>query len=236
MARRIEPHRFTTLLETRDMKKAIRSFGVGMSMAIAAAMAVPSAYAADAATSEVAPEKKEQPDATPPAVGDPAPAWDDLLGIDDEKHSVGDLIEAKAIVVVFTCNHCPVAVAYEDRLVELAADYKKNGVELVAINVNNMEADKLPAMKERAKEKGFEFDYLYDPSQRIGRAYGAMVTPHVFLLDGTRQIAYIGAIDDNMNPEKVTQHYLRDAIDAVLAGSQPQIDTTKPVGCGIRYE
>jgi peroxiredoxin len=215
------------------MKQAIRSFGVGMSMAIAAAMAVPSAYAADAATSEVAPEKKA--DATP-AVGDAAPAWKDLIGVDDKQHSLSDLQDAKAVVVVFTCNHCPVAVAYEDRLVELATDYQAKGVEVVAINVSNMDADKLPAMKERAEEKGFNFGYLYDPSQEIGRQYGATVTPHVFLLDGTRHIAYIGAIDDNMKADKVTKHHLRDAIDAVLAGSQPQVDSTKPIGCGIRYE
>ena len=106
------------------------------------------------------------------------------------------------MVVVFTCNHCPVAQAYEDRIVEIAADYKDKGVEVVAINVNNMEADKLPAMKERAEEKGFKFDYLYDPSQEIGRAFGATVTPHAFLLDGERNVVYIGAIDDNMNREQ----------------------------------
>ncbi|MGD9636690.1 MAG: redoxin family protein, partial [Pirellulales bacterium] len=129
-----------------------------------------------------------------------------------------------------------VAVAYEDRIVELANDYKDQGVDVVAINVNNMEADKLPAMKERAEEKGFKFDYVYDPSQEIGRAYGATVTPHVFLLDGDRNVAYIGAIDDNMDAAKASKNYLRDAIDAVLAGSKPQTDSTKPMGCGIGYE
>jgi len=217
------------------MKKTLRSFGVGMSMAIAAAIAaVPTAYAADATSDS--PSKENDSKHKQLSVGDPAPAWEGLVGVDDQKHSLGDHADAKAVVVVFTCNHCPVAQSYEDRLVELASEYQDKGVELVAINVNNMEADKLPAMKERAEEKGFKFDYLYDPSQEIGRAYGATVTPHVFLLDGARNVAYIGAVDDNMTESKVTKQYLRDAIDAVLAGSKPETDTTKPMGCGIHYE
>jgi peroxiredoxin len=213
------------------MKNTLRSFGMGMSMAIAAAIsAVPTAYAADTPADSAQPEHKKL------AVGDSAPAWEGLVGIDDQKHSLKEHADAKAIVVVFTCNHCPVAQAYEDRLVQLASDYQGKGVELVAINVNNMDADKLPAMKERAEEKGFKFDYLYDPSQNIGRAFGATVTPHVFLLDADRHVAYIGAVDDSMEEAKVTRHYLRDAIDAVLADSKPQTDTTKPMGCGIRYE
>jgi peroxiredoxin len=175
-------------------------------------------------------------DSKPLAVGDPAPEWKDLMGVDDQKHNLGDLKEAKAVVVVFTCNHCPVAQAYEDRIIELAADYKDKGVEVVAINVNNIDADKLPAMKTRAEEKGFKFSYLYDPSQEIGRAFGATVTPHAFLLDGEKNLVYVGAIDDQMNAEEVKEHYLRDAIDAVLAGTKPAKESTKPAGCGIQYE
>lgn len=170
------------------------------------------------------------------AVGDPAPAWTDLEGADDQQHSLADLADAKAVAVVFTCNHCPVAQAYEDRLIQLATDYQDKGVALVAINVNNMEADKLPAMKTRAAEKGFNFAYLYDPSQAIGRAFGAASTPHAFLLDGQRKLVYAGAIDDNMEIDKVAQHYLRDAIEAVLAGNAPAVATTAPMGCGIKYE
>jgi peroxiredoxin len=199
------------------------------SIVLAALSATPSAFAAEAATATESETK-------PLGIGDPAPAWKDITGVDDEPHSLGDLQDSKAVVVVFTCNHCPVAQAYEDRLVQLTADYSDKGVEVVAINVNNMEADKLPAMKERAEEKGFKFNYLYDPSQEIGRKFGATVTPHAFLLDGERNVAYIGAIDDNMDETKVTKHHMRDAIDAVLVGSKPQTDTTKPIGCGIRYE
>jgi len=216
------------------MRNSLKSFGMGMSMAIAAAIAIPSAYAADApagtnAQSESTEQKKL-------AVGDAAPAWEGLAGVDDQKHSLGEHADAKAVVVVFTCNHCPVAKAYEDRIIAIATDYADKDVDVVAINVNNMDADKLPAMKERAEEKGFKFDYLYDPSQEIGRAYGAAVTPHAFLLDGQRNVVYIGAIDDNMKADKATKPYLRNAIDAVLAGSKPETASTKPMGCGIQYE
>lgn len=170
------------------------------------------------------------------SLGDAGPAWSKLEGVDGKKHSLADLKDAKAVLVVFTTNHCPVAVAYEDRLNELYRDYKDLGVELVAINVNNLEADRMPAMKERAKEKGFEFQYLYDPSQKIGRAYGATVTPHAFILDGKRKVAYMGAIDDNQNAEKAEKYYVRDALDAVLAGKKPEPAKTKQFGCGIQYE
>lgn len=170
------------------------------------------------------------------AVGEPAPAWSKLEGIDGKKHSLADLKDAKAVLVVFTTNHCPVAVAYEERLNELYRDYQDLGVELVAINVNNIEADRMPAMKKRAKEKEFKFQYLYDPSQEIGRKYGATVTPHVFILDGERKVAYMGAIDDNQNVEKVKTHYVTDALDAVLAGKKPDPAKTKQFGCGIQYE
>jgi peroxiredoxin len=169
-------------------------------------------------------------------VGAKAPAWLDLEGVDSERHSLADLEKAKAVVVVFTCNHCPVAKAYEERLIQLQKDYADQGVEVVAINVNNGKADKLPAMKERAKEKEFTFAYLYDPSQEIGREYGATVTPHAFLLDGERNVAYVGAIDDSMKADKAKEHYLRDALDAVLAGKAPETASTPPAGCGIQYE
>jgi len=169
-------------------------------------------------------------------IGDAAPAWKELEGIDGKKHSLADLQEAEAVVVVFTCNHCPVAKAYEERLVEFDNDYKDKKVALVAINVSNSEADKLPAMKERGEEQGFEFAYLYDPSQEIGRKFGAKVTPHAFVIDKEGKLAYRGAIDDSQNAAKVTKHSLRDAVDAVLAGKAPAEPETKQFGCGIGYE
>jgi peroxiredoxin len=177
---------------------------------------------------------KEKPKSA--QLGDAGPAWSKLDGIDGKAHSLSDLKEAKAVLVVFTCNHCPVAKAYEDRLNELHHDYKDRDVALVAINVNNVEDDKLPAMKERAKEKGFKFQYLYDPSQAIGRAYGATVTPHAFILDKDRKVAYMGAIDNDQDVKKADQHFVRDALDAVLAGEKPEPAKTKQFGCGIQYE
>ncbi len=170
------------------------------------------------------------------AIGDPAPQFADLIGVDDKKHSLSDFKEAKAVAVVFTCNKCPVAVAYEDRLVSFSRDYADKGVKLVAINVNNAEADKLPAMKTRAEEKGFQFPYLYDPTQKVARDYGAEVTPHIYLLDGNLKLAYVGPVDDNQDETQVTKAYLREATDAVLAGKAPETTDVKAFGCGIQYE
>ena len=169
-------------------------------------------------------------------IGDAAPDWSGIVGIDDQKHGLADYKNAKLIVLVFTCNHCPVAVAYEDRLVALQKDYKQKGVLLVAVNVNNLPADKLDKMQERAKAKGFNFPYLYDETQKIGRDYGAEVTPHVFVLDGQRKIAYMGAVDDKQNAADVKTHYLHEALDALLAGTEPPKAVTKHFGCGIQYQ
>ena len=185
------------------------------------------------ADSAPATEEKEKQGA---ALGAPGPAWADLEGTDSTKHSLSDLAEAQVVAVVFTCNECPVAKAYEDRLVKLATDYDGKGVALVAINVNPGDKEDLPAMKQRAEEKGFTFAYLQDPSQQIARDYGATVTPHAFVLDKSRNVVYMGAIDDNQDESAVTQHYLRDAVDAALAGKAPEIATSKQFGCSIRYE
>jgi len=169
-------------------------------------------------------------------IGAPAPDWSGVIGIDDKEHGLADYKEAKVVVMVFTCNHCPVAIAYQDRLVALQKDYQKKGVQLIAVNVNNIPADRLEPMKVRAKEKGFNFPYLYDPTQKMGYDYGARVTPHVFVLDKDRKIAYVGAVDDNNNPKKAEKHYLRDALDALLAGQKPAPAETRPRGCTVKYD
>jgi peroxiredoxin len=169
-------------------------------------------------------------------VGDKAPDWKNLIGVDDKQHSLSDYKDAKVIVLVFTCNHCPVAKAYEDRLIALQKDYQEKGVQVIALNVNNIPEDRLDRMKVRAKEKGFNFPYLYDPTQATGHAYGAKVTPHVFVMDSERKIAYVGAIDDNMDVSKVKRNYLRDALDALLANKTPETAMTKAFGCSIKYE
>ena len=169
-------------------------------------------------------------------IGDAAPDFKGIVGTDDNKHDLADFKDSELVVLVFTCNHCPVAKAYEDRLVALQKDYRGKGVQLVAVNVNNLPADRLDAMKRRAKEKKFHFPYLYDATQKIGHDYGATVTPHVFLLDKNRRVAYMGAIDDNMKPDDVKTSYLRNAIDALLGGKNPPEQTTKQFGCSIKYE
>jgi len=211
------------------MKITARHISIGLMAVACMALASyvtssTSAWAADAATQQGV------------EIGQQGPAFNGLEGVDGKTHSLDEYADAKLVVLVFTCNHCPVAQAYQDRLIELAEDYQGKGVQIVAINVNNMEADKLPAMKQRAEEKGFNFPYLYDPSQQIGREYGATVTPHVFVLDQDRKVAYMGAVDDSQNPDNVTQHYLRDALDALLAGQAPEMTSTKQFGCGIKYE
>jgi peroxiredoxin len=170
------------------------------------------------------------------SIGEKAPDFAGLPGTDAKKHGLDQFKKAKAVVVVFTCNHCPVAQAYEDRLVALQKEFRKQGVRFVAICTNPDESDQLEKMKERAESKKFNFPYVRDDDQKIGRAYGAAVTPHVFLLDKDRKIVYMGSIDDNQDAEKVAKHYLKDAIDAVLAGKAPETAETRQFGCGIRYE
>jgi peroxiredoxin len=169
-------------------------------------------------------------------IGQQAPDWKDIKGVDDKNHSLADYKDAKLVVVVFTCNHCPVAVAYEDRIVQFQKDYKEKGVQVVAINVNDLPADQLDKMKERAEKKGFNFPYLFDPGQQTGRDYGATCTPHFFLLDKDRKVAYMGAMDNNMNADKAEKKWLRDAADAVLDGQKPPKAVTQQFGCGIKWK
>jgi peroxiredoxin len=170
------------------------------------------------------------------SIGEPAPQWAGLEGIDGKPHSRDDYKDAPVLVLAFICNHCPVAAAYEDRLIQLTKDFKSKKVAVVAINCNTNEADRLDKMKARAEEQGFNFDYLYDPSQQTARALGATVTPHLFVLDKNRKIAYMGAFDDNLNPAKVETRYVREAVEALLAGKPPEVAESFQFGCAIQYE
>jgi peroxiredoxin len=165
-----------------------------------------------------------------------APKFSDLPGIDDKKHGLDEYKSAKAVVIVFTSNQCPVALDYEARLIALQEEFNKQGVQLVAINSNFEAGSELEVMKEHAESRKFNFPYLRDESQEIAKAYGATHTPHVFLLDGDRKIAYMGAIDDSDVPEKVTKHFLRDGIESVLSGNEPATKDTQPFGCRIRIK
>jgi len=169
-------------------------------------------------------------------IGEAAPDWSGAVGVDDKQHGLSDYADAKLVVLVFTCNHCPVAKAYEERLIALQDDYKAKGVQVVAVNVNNLPADRLDKMKERAAAKGFNFPYLYDATQKMGRDYGATCTPHAFVLGKARKIVYMGAIDDSMNADKVKKDYLRDALDALLDGKDPPEAKTRQFGCSIKWD
>lgn len=167
-------------------------------------------------------------------VGDAAPAWKDLPGTDGKKHSLADLEDKAAVVVVFTCNSCPFAVEYEDRIVALAKSVGDK-VAVVAINVNTIKDDAMPEMKKRAEKKKFPFAYLFDESQAIAKAYGANYTPEFFVLDRARTIAYLGALDDSSTAAAVKVRYVEAALAAVLAGKPAPKGETLARGCKIRF-
>jgi peroxiredoxin len=163
-----------------------------------------------------------------------------LKNVDGNYVSMSDFPDARGFVVVFTCNHCPVAVDYEDRLIELNNKFKARGVKVIAINPNDPSLeprDSFENMQKRAREKGFTFPYLIDEGQKVFPVYGASVTPHVYFLKRSGNdlvVSYIGAIDDSRNPSKVEDRFLANAINAVLEGRQPDPDFTRAIGCGIK--
>ncbi|MEJ7639230.1 MAG: redoxin family protein [Singulisphaera sp.] len=140
------------------------------------------------------------------------------------------------VVLVFLANHCPVVTAYEDRIIDLANELKGKSVKFIGVSVNRMDSDRLPAIKERVKDKGYNYIYGFDESQKIGKAYGASVTPEFFVLDKDRVIRYTGALDDNQDESKVTKTHVKDAVNALLKGETVEVTETRPKGCGIRLE
>lgn len=170
-------------------------------------------------------------------IGDPAPAWSNLLGVDGKRHSLADLADKQAVVVVFTCNSCPVATDYEDRILAFSKKYAgpSGKVGLVAICVNQIPEDRLPKMKERAEAKGFDFPYLYDETQKIGKAFGANFTPEFFVLDKDRKVVFMGGMDDSSSVGQVKNRYLEPAVEAALAGSSPETAEAPAIGCRVRY-
>jgi len=171
-----------------------------------------------------------------------------LPGVDGRNWSLKDFAAAKALVVIFTCNHCPTAQYYEERIKKLVSDYQKKGVAVVGIMPNDPKSvrldelgwadlgDSFEEMKIRAKDAQFNFPYLYDgDTEKVSRAYGPAVTPHAFVFDAARKLRYVGAIDDSERVQHVTKHYLRDALDALLGGRQPVVAQTKVVGCSTKW-
>lgn len=172
--------------------------------------------------------------------GDKAPDFS-LKNVDGKTVSLSDYSNEKGAIVVFTCNPCPFAVAYEQRIIQLHGKYASKGYPVVAINPNDDKVspeDTFDKMKERSADKDYPFPYLKDETQKVYQAYGATRTPHIYLLKndgGTFRVAYIGAIDDNaMDASGVTERYLEDALAAVMAGNKPDPATTKAVGCTIK--
>jgi peroxiredoxin len=164
-------------------------------------------------------------------IGAKAPEFKGLTGVDGKTYNLADMKDAKVVIVCFTCNECPVAIAYEDRFVEFTKKYKDKGVKFIAINARRNSED-LAKMKIRAEEKGFNFPYVSEESGKLSGEYGARVTPHIFVLDQDRKVAYVGAFDDKSNAAP-TKHYVADAVDALLAGKKVEVTNTRAVGCGI---
>lgn len=164
-----------------------------------------------------------------------------LKNVDGTMVSLSDYEDAKGFLIVFTCNTCPYAVKYEDRIIALDTKYKPKGVPVIAINPNNPSlkpGDSFSKMQVRAKEKGFTFPYLLDDGQLIFPQYGATKTPHVYLLEKTDNgniVRYIGAIDDNyQDAAKVEEKFVENAVDAMLSGKEIEVTKTKAIGCGIK--
>jgi peroxiredoxin len=170
------------------------------------------------------------------AIGDEAPRFE-LPGTDDSEHAFPD--DGKPTVVVFTCNHCPYALAWHDRISEAARDYAERGVSFVAVNPNDAErypADSFDAMRERVEaDGGWPLPYLRDESQEVARAYGAKTTPDVFVLDGQGRLRYRGAPDPDYQDPSMNASWLREALDALLAGEEPARPETDPVGCSVKW-
>ena len=169
--------------------------------------------------------------------GTPAPDFT-LPGVDGKSHSLRDFSEA-ALVIFFSCNHCPYVQAYEDRLMALQEEFKGKA-RFIAINANdatNYPDDSFDNMVARARQRNFNFVYLRDESQQVARAYGATHTPHLFVFDRERKLRYTGRIDDNwQEPAKVTRRYLKEALTAITQGKAPAEAETFAIGCTIKWK
>ena len=190
----------------------------------------------------------EAPHYPPLPIGSPIPDFK-LQGADGRTHRLKDFSKAKILVVVFTCNHCPTAQAYEERIKQLVTDYKPRGVALVAINPNSPDGvrldefgytdldDTLDSMKIRAKHHQFNFPYLDDgPTEAVAKKFSPVATPHVFIFDAQRKLRYQGRIDDNERESLVKSRDTRNALDALLAGKEPPVTTTKVFGCSTKWD
>lgn len=171
-------------------------------------------------------------------IGEKAPDFRDLVGTDGKKYSLASFEDVPTLVLIVSCNHCPYAQAYEDRMIAIQRDYLDRGVSFVAVNSNydkDYPEDSYESMVKRAKEKGFNFPYIRDEDQSLARALSAICTPETFVFDKERKLVYHGRIDDNRDPSKVTTHDLKSALDAITAGKKPAVAETRPFGCSIKW-
>jgi peroxiredoxin len=181
-------------------------------------------------------------DSKPLALGATAPLASTKMknATDGKQLSIADVKGPKGTLVVFTCNNCPFARAWEERIVGLGNDYAKKGVGVMLVNANDpsvAKGDSFDLVQARAKERGMQFPYVVDDGSAVARAFGASVTPEAFLFDKAGKLVYHGTIDDNhQDPAKVEKHYLKDALDATIAGKTPGMAETKSMGCGIKFK
>lgn len=186
-------------------------------------------------------------DPSPLPIGAAAPAFS-LPATDGKTYTLDDFSSAKVLVIIFTCNHCPTAQAYEERIKELVTDYNRRGVAIVAISPNDPLAvtlgemgytdvgDSFEEMKIRAKDRDFNFPYLYDgQNSKVSMQYGPQATPHVFIFDASRKLRYSGRIDDGEKPGTAKTHDTRNAIEALLNGRNVSVEKTKTFGCSIKW-
>lgn len=163
-----------------------------------------------------------------------------LPGIDGKNYSLSDFAANPLLLVIFSCNHCPYVQAYEERIKKLQNDFRKDGLQIVAINANDADKyaeDSFEEMKKRAAVRGFNFIYLRDESQQTAKAFGAAFTPELFLFNNERKLIYTGKIDDNWRePEKVQTKYLQNAIEEYLRGEEISVPETYAIGCTIKWK
>jgi peroxiredoxin len=172
------------------------------------------------------------------ALGTEAPRFE-LPGVDGRDHSLDDYADAHLLVLIQSCNHCPYVQAWEGRMIDLQREFDDRGVRIVVVNSNDAGShpeDSFEEMRARAEREEFNFDYLYDEPQAIARGLGAERTPEVFVFDRERRLRYHGAIDDSRDENAVSQRYLRDAIETLLAGHEPDLTETPPVGCTVKWK
>jgi peroxiredoxin len=179
------------------------------------------------------------------SIGDPAPPFVGLKGVDGRPRALTDFNDARLLLVVFSCNHCPYVQGYEERMIRFALDNAPRGVAMAAINANDAEGypeDGFEEMVRRARDRGFPFAYLRDEDQSVARAYGATHTPEFFLFgppeaDGRRRLCYHGKFDDNFRkPEEVKRRFLQEAVDDLLAGRPVREPETHSIGCTVKWK